>query len=325
MKITRDTVAAAAQVSSATVSRVYNDPDSVSPELRKRVYRAAEELGYVPNSMAATLRRNGTGTIAFVEFAKEKRPYYWGNLSSFDWFFGRALRGVQQAIAQSSYQLRFYTIHDKASLLDIPKQCDGILAYDVDTPEEQALFHAVNIPYVLAHHLKAEGSIACVCTDNRAGGVLQAEYLKQQHCNSPLYLTGYCESVQPHRERTEGFLSLFPDAKVITTNIGRSDAIECILKEVQDLAENRAFDGIAAVNDLTLFSLLMRLGKRYPAVGYDASPFFTLSPHTFASVDIQSGALYKQAALKLLGLLKGKEPDSQTVLPRLLTPDQIDQ
>jgi DNA-binding LacI/PurR family transcriptional regulator len=48
-------VAAAARVSTATVSRTVNGKTSVSPVLQKRVWKAVTELGYSPNSSAKSL------------------------------------------------------------------------------------------------------------------------------------------------------------------------------------------------------------------------------------------------------------------------------
>ncbi|WP_158748258.1 LacI family DNA-binding transcriptional regulator [Acidobacterium sp. S8] len=48
-------VAKAARVSTATVSRTINGKESVSPKLRKRVWRAIEKLDYVQNSHARSL------------------------------------------------------------------------------------------------------------------------------------------------------------------------------------------------------------------------------------------------------------------------------
>lgn len=59
-------VAALAQVSPITVSRVLNSPDTVSPATRARVEAAIEELGYVPNQIARSLRSNRTNTLALV-------------------------------------------------------------------------------------------------------------------------------------------------------------------------------------------------------------------------------------------------------------------
>jgi LacI family transcriptional regulator len=59
-------VAALAQVSPITVSRVLNNPDAVSPATRARVEAAIEELGYIPNQIARSLRSNRTNTLALV-------------------------------------------------------------------------------------------------------------------------------------------------------------------------------------------------------------------------------------------------------------------
>jgi LacI family transcriptional regulator len=60
-------VARLAGVSAKTVSRVYADPETVSPETAARVRTAAERLRFRPNLLARNLRRGGvTKTIAFV-------------------------------------------------------------------------------------------------------------------------------------------------------------------------------------------------------------------------------------------------------------------
>ncbi len=59
-------VAARAGVSPMTVSRVVNNPDLVSPELRDRVQRAVRELGYIPNRAAAGLQSNRNRIVGFL-------------------------------------------------------------------------------------------------------------------------------------------------------------------------------------------------------------------------------------------------------------------
>jgi DNA-binding LacI/PurR family transcriptional regulator len=54
-KLTLEEVAKLAGVSRATVSRVVNKPNSVSPALRARVQKVIEETGYQPNMAARTL------------------------------------------------------------------------------------------------------------------------------------------------------------------------------------------------------------------------------------------------------------------------------
>jgi len=318
MTPTRNQVAEKAKVSSATVSRVFNKSGSVSPELRDAVLSAAKELGYTPNKAAGMLRRRGTGVIAFVEIKKGERPYYWGNLSSFDWFFGRALRGIQEAVRTTSWQLRFYSVSSRQELVDLCSQCDGILAYDVDTIHEAQLFEGLPIPYVLSHHLEDYPDEHCVYTDNVLGGKLQGAFLKGQPCASPLYITGYTDSVMAHKHRLDGFLSVYPKAEILDIEVGNEHAIDGILSFVKEKIARKEIDSIAAVNDLTLFELLLKMPCALPSVGYDASPFYRLFSGPVASVDMQSGELYKAACQQLLAVLNGGEAKRISMDPKLV-------
>lgn len=59
-------VAKAAGVSPITVSRVFRDGRYVRPETRQRVLRAANDLNYVPNAVARSLRQARSGLLAFI-------------------------------------------------------------------------------------------------------------------------------------------------------------------------------------------------------------------------------------------------------------------
>ncbi|QTE31192.1 LacI family DNA-binding transcriptional regulator [Pengzhenrongella sicca] len=59
-------VARAAGVSQRTVSRVVNNFPQVSPDVRRRVQRAIEDLGYRPNSAARSLLLGRTRTIGLL-------------------------------------------------------------------------------------------------------------------------------------------------------------------------------------------------------------------------------------------------------------------
>lgn len=70
-RVTMKDVSVAAGVSQATVSFVLNDKptESISPETRDRVRRAAAELGYRPNGAARALRE-GTSRIVILNVAR---------------------------------------------------------------------------------------------------------------------------------------------------------------------------------------------------------------------------------------------------------------
>ena len=59
-------IAKVANVSTATVSRVLNSPESVSAERRERVLHAIEALNYTPNANARDLVTKSTHVIGIL-------------------------------------------------------------------------------------------------------------------------------------------------------------------------------------------------------------------------------------------------------------------
>ncbi|MCV4262121.1 LacI family DNA-binding transcriptional regulator [Pseudomonas capsici] len=65
-RVTITGVAKQAGVSAITVSRYFNQPDQVSPELRERIAAAVNQLGYVPNLVAGGLASARSRVVAMV-------------------------------------------------------------------------------------------------------------------------------------------------------------------------------------------------------------------------------------------------------------------
>ncbi|MCA9833121.1 MAG: LacI family DNA-binding transcriptional regulator [Thermomicrobiales bacterium] len=86
-------VAAHAKVSSATVSRVLNNDPRVSPEVRDRVRAAVAELGYRPNRVARSLRKQSSETIGVI-VSDIENPH-----------FTRAVRTIENAAYEQGYRV----------------------------------------------------------------------------------------------------------------------------------------------------------------------------------------------------------------------------
>jgi LacI family transcriptional regulator, repressor for deo operon, udp, cdd, tsx, nupC, and nupG len=84
-------VAKRAGVSTATVSRVLSRPDVVAPSTRRRVMRAVELLGYVPNSAAKNLRTLRSGKL-LVTVPDISNP-----------FFSLILQGIEDTALREGY------------------------------------------------------------------------------------------------------------------------------------------------------------------------------------------------------------------------------
>src|ERR687896_1606557 len=97
-KPTQGDVAARAGVSQAMVSYVLNDNPvfSVPAETRQRILDAVDDLGYIPNGAARSLRTRKTFTIASI-IPDITNPFY----PAFE-------RGIQDGAEQEGYALVVY-------------------------------------------------------------------------------------------------------------------------------------------------------------------------------------------------------------------------
>lgn len=86
-------VASRARVSTATVSRALNGKSTVDPELAARVIAAAADLGYQPNGLARSLRRQETAVLALI-ISDVENP-----------FFTSIARGVEDVAQTAGYSV----------------------------------------------------------------------------------------------------------------------------------------------------------------------------------------------------------------------------
>lgn len=88
-------VAAAAEVSTATVSRVLNDSGYVSDEVKERVLNAVARLHYQPSAIARSLKQNKTFMIGVI-VPDISNPY-----------FMEISRGIEDVVGPEGFQLIF--------------------------------------------------------------------------------------------------------------------------------------------------------------------------------------------------------------------------
>ncbi|MCA0043193.1 LacI family DNA-binding transcriptional regulator [Celeribacter litoreus] len=87
-----DEFAAVSGLSRPTVSKYFNDPESVRPRTRERIEAALERYDYTPNFFAVNQNRNVTKNIGIVV----------PNLS--DPFFAEVSRGIGDLVAEAGYR-----------------------------------------------------------------------------------------------------------------------------------------------------------------------------------------------------------------------------
>lgn len=154
-------VATVAGVSTATVSRAINAPETVSPELRARIDMVIRELGWVPSGAARALATRRTFTIGAV-FPSLAQG-----------LFARAIDGLQDALNARNYTLllahsRYSFEEERRQVVRlIERGVDGIVLVGRDRPPDvEALLRKQNVPFVHTFVFQPDAEVPCIGPDS---------------------------------------------------------------------------------------------------------------------------------------------------------------
>lgn len=157
-------VAKLAGVAPITVSRVINRSGYVSEETRKRVEAAVDQLGYVQNSVARSLRSSRTNTIALI-VSDITNP-----------FFTSLARGVEDTASDAGYNVFFCNTdelieeEEKYTQVLLQKQVDGFLLVPAhSSPHSIRLIQKHKIPLVIIDRWVPEVAVDSVRCDSEGG------------------------------------------------------------------------------------------------------------------------------------------------------------
>ncbi len=199
-------VAERAGVSVATVSRAFNLPDKVAPATRERVERVAQELGYLPNASARTLRTQRSRVLGVV-LPTLLNPV-----------FAECLQGVAAAAAVGSYAIvPMTTAYDEAQELRTVAQLmaanvDGLVLVVSNPARSQALqrLRAAARPYVLAYSAHPEHP--CVSVDGEGAAAEVVRQLAALGHQRIAMVSGTLSASDRAQQRYRGYLRGMADA-----------------------------------------------------------------------------------------------------------------
>lgn len=199
-------VAQRAGVSVSTVSHVINNSRPVSDAYRQRVLQAMTELGYRPNALARSLRRQETSTLGLI-VPDSANP-----------FFAEIARAIEDASFAQNYSVFLCNsegdLDKQRAYTDvlIEHRVAGIffVAAGVSTELVNDLRRR-RVPLVLVDREVPGSAVDCVLTDHAHGGRLAVEHLIElghrrigcisgdsELSPSADRLTGYRQALQNH-------------------------------------------------------------------------------------------------------------------------------
>jgi LacI family repressor for deo operon, udp, cdd, tsx, nupC, and nupG len=226
-------VARLAGVSTATVSRALEKPQSVAQTTRARVIEAVAGCGYTPNIVARNLRRQETRLITIL-LADVTNP-----------FFNEIVRGVEQVARENGYSVLLADSENDPGQenaygrLLATKRTDGMILLNGRLPVGLRLppEESMDAPIVVACEYLPNVDLPTVQIDNIAAAKQLTQHLLQLGHRGIGFITGPVWNVLS-RDRLHGY---------------RDAILECGLTFDQALVVNGDFSirsGIAATESL---------------------------------------------------------------------------
>jgi LacI family transcriptional regulator len=155
-------VAAAAGVSTATVSRTFNAPEKVAPSVRERVLAAAASLGWMPNAAGRALASNRT-YIAGAVIPTLDDEIFAAQVSAMQSAF--AQKGITLFLGSSNYDQDQSLVHVRAMLA---RGVEALaVAGEAHRPEVFEAIAARHVPYVITYSYRPDSPHPCIGFSNR--------------------------------------------------------------------------------------------------------------------------------------------------------------
>ncbi len=336
-KVTFADIAEYTNFSKTTISRYFNNPDSLTIENQEKIARALEELGYQENKLAKVLA-NGKSEFIGIIVPNLYLHYY-----------AETLNQILSTYRQHNYKFLVF-VGDKEKETE-QNYISELLAYKIEglivlshtlTSEELASYH---VPVVT---IERESEHVCgVSTDNYMGGVQAASLLIKNHCSKLIHINTNTPKHIPAYGRIKGFEDTCKanhvPYEIITADFGDTYAdiatqIHHIFQQTEQMDGEKK--GVFLANDtyanIFLNNIIQKYGalpQNYRIVGFDDSPIASEAIYPITTVGQQIEKMV-QNAMELLILqmeeMKKRvpqplgEPIHRQITPILIRRDTTD-
>src|SRR5215207_1485097 len=309
-------VARLAGVSQKTVSRVVNSAPHVRPDVRERVNRAIEQLGYRPNVAAQALARERSHTIGVLALGTR--------------FFGPSRRvfTLEHEARRLGYTMALTSVPD-VSARSVADGIDALLKRGVEGLVVEVPTHLIDLDPAQLAGLPVVTSAGWISGVTRQAVV---DIDQEEACRKlTVYLLGLGHRTVWHvagprdwdaaQKRIDGWRSALRDAGVRIPRVLYGDwSAASGYEQGRKLAARDDVTAVFAANDQMAMGILRAFheaGREIPGdvsvVGFDDVPEaeFQMVPLTTVGVDADQAA--QRILAELLQMIEGAEPPAGTV------------
>jgi LacI family transcriptional regulator len=323
-KITIETVANKAGVSTATVSYALSGKRKISPAVSKKIKKAIDELGYKPSIVARNLASNKTWTVGFYTSPTK-------NIRE-DVFFNSLLAGILDNLHQKKYQLHLYADYLNDTSSDHPdismnQPIDGALIMNprVDDIYLNYLIKQ-KIPFVVIGTPAEPDKMFYVDVDLTAAAYIATKHLISKGHKSILFVNGptdYMQSMHHFRGSSMAFHENGLEMKsedMINIPMIEAEAYNALKSIGTDL---KKYSAIVAFHDVFSFGIIsylkennIRIPQEIAYLSLGNSQFCRVCTPAVTSMDLDPYEIGCQAAEMLIDIIeKRRMQPSHTIIP----------
>jgi len=327
-RITMKDIAKELGISINAVSIALNNRIGVSDEMRLKVLRTANELGYI-DSNSRFLR-----TFEHFNFCVMMQDIYTSDMD----FYGKVLYSAVQESKNKGYDTLLNYFNDENMVIPnciVKRKVSGILVIGKISNENVVTLKSFNIPIVLIDHALMSSNANCILTDNKSGGFIATQYLIKAGFDR-IGFFGDLSYSQSIKERFSGFVEALVYEEIIKAN--QQDKYISKYSITDNLEQHVLGNDVEAIvqllslqkvlpqayfcsNDhaaVILISALRKKGLRVPQdislIGFDNVDLCEKITPKLTSVNVNKEVMGQRAVLQLLHLIEGKKEVNENIV-----------
>ncbi|MDP4097669.1 LacI family transcriptional regulator [Paenibacillus sp. P96] len=312
-------IAKQAGVSISTVSLALNGSPKVTDETSAKILAIAEQLNYVPNAAARSLKTRESKVIGVY-----LTDYSGG-------FYGDLLQGVKEVLNQKGYDM--VVCSGKQSHRFLPERMvDGAIILDATFSSGELLKYAdLGHKIVVLDRELSHPNINQVLLDNKAGAALAIEYLIEQGHRELYVVTGPKDSYDSKQrlKAVKQTVARFDGVQLIEIegNFNKDDgehAAEQILREYTSpvavfcLNDEMAIGFYKAVKHTDY-----EIGRDIHVIGFDNIELAEYTVPRLATIDYSKRKWGALASEQLLNMLAGEPVEHERIYVILVKGDSV--
>ncbi|MCK3685442.1 LacI family DNA-binding transcriptional regulator [Maribellus sp. YY47] len=307
-------IARALKISASTVSRALNDNPIISQATRNKIKKAAEEMGYRPNVVAANFRTKRTNTIGVIVPLINRH------------FFSSVISGIEEIAYEAGFAVTISQSKDtfekesKIAHTLFSNRVDGLIlsiAMGTQSYDHLKLFSKRQIPLVFFDRVVDEIDAHKIVADDFGGGYKATRHLIEQG-RKRIAMIGGPQNLKIYQYRQAGYLKALEEAGlqadeslILHNSLTREDGTQAIRK-LMDAANIP--DAVFCANDTTALSAIIYLQEKginvpqdIAIVGFSNEPFSEVVTPSISTVKQPGFEMGKKAAVLLIRQINQKE------------------